>query len=489
MLNIWMVSLLFFAVGTVVLSSGIFTLQSNHKAPANRVFFALTVAIAIWSSGMGMSTLAEDAATSEIFRRYSAIGWGTTYSLFLHFILIITGRAARYKKWLINLCLYLPSFFSLLAFAVPNGVNPYPYKLHRTEFGWINAAQNNVWDWLFYVYYISFTLIGLSLLYQWGKKSSDNISKKKSRFLCISILSALVLGTFTDVVLSSLFSELPQMAPVILLIPTFSVFHILQKDSLGIAEGVDKKTSYFRIFLCAFIYIILAAVQVFLPDAAFSTGGSSVLKDSGIRGIIVQVQMFISIYLVLSGNRPGYIVSVMINSIGLSSSIVSLFSKASMGSLPGVISYSGVLVLVTMIKDYKEKNAAYIQKINTQAIREKFYFSIFRQAPVGIAIMRDTSFTRNEEFEGININPMYERILGWTRDELLNKAWTDITHPDDLAEDMAYFEQFREGKIGHYSMEKRYIKPDGSTVWVDMIVSRFTSPDEKQVTMSVSFLI
>ena len=478
MLGIWMVSLLFFAVGTVILSSGIFTLQSNHKAPANRVFFAITVAIAIWSSGMGLSTIADDLAASEIFRRFSAIGWGTTYSLFLHFILVITDKAALFKKRWLLLCLYLPSFFSLFAFVVPNAVNPYPYKLHRTEYGWINVAYNNVWDWLFYIYYISFTLIGLFLLYQWGKKSSDNSIKKKSFIICMSILTALVLGTITDVVLSSLFSELPQMAPAILLIPSLSVFHILQKDRFGITEGVDKKTSYMSIFASAFMYILLSAMLALLPDEVFTTD-LVVLDKSAIKGIIVQIQMIISIYLVLKENRPGYIVSVMINSISLSSSIVFMLSKASMESLPGIISYSGVLAIVTMIKNYREKNAVYIQKINTQAIREKFYSSIFKQAPVGIAIIHDTSFARSEEFEGININPMYEQILGRTRDELQNKTWTDMTHPDDLDADLTYFEQFKEGKIGYYSREKRYIKPDGSTVWVDMLISRFTSPDEK----------
>lgn|GEM_PF-2380072 len=39
MLGSWLFSLLFIAVGTVVLASGIFTLLSNYKAGVNRVFF------------------------------------------------------------------------------------------------------------------------------------------------------------------------------------------------------------------------------------------------------------------------------------------------------------------------------------------------------------------------------------------------------------------------------------------------------------------
>ena len=82
-------SLLFFAVCTIVLVSGILTLQGNIKAPANRVFFALTVAITIWSSGMALAAGAPDTATCEIFRRIAAIGWVLLMSLFTSLFLFV----------------------------------------------------------------------------------------------------------------------------------------------------------------------------------------------------------------------------------------------------------------------------------------------------------------------------------------------------------------------------------------------------------------
>ena len=470
MLSTWMVSLLFFAVGTVVLASGIFALQSNHKIHANRAFFALAATITIWSSGMALSTVANDAATCEVFRRFSAIGWSTAYAILLHFILIITDKSPKYKKWWFYLCLYLPASVSLFAFAVPSGMNPSPYNLHFTEYGWINAAQNNFWDWFFYAYFIGYVFFGLLLLYRWGNQSSDNIIKKKSRIIIISIFSALILGTITDVVLSSLFSELPQMAPVIMLIPVLSTYHVLQKDSFGITEGMDKKTSYMSLFAYSFVYIILSALQVLLSNESVAIG-SVIFDQSTIRGIIVQMQMFISIYLALKENRPGYIVSFIINAISLLSSIVFFIRNNSTESLPGILSYAGVLVIITLIKAYKEKNASYIKKINTQTVKEKFYSSIFQQAPVGIAIINDKNYTINEEFEDVNINPAYEQILDRTKEELQKITWPEITHPDDIEADLLYFEQFKQGKIDRYSIEKRYIKPDGSIVWVNMLIA------------------
>jgi len=123
MISSWMVSLLFFTVSIVVLASGIFTLQSNYKAMINRVFFALTLSISIWSSGMALSTVATDVAASEIFRWIAASGWSTTYSIMLHFILILTDKAkplclksggSTYVFVCLPSCLFLPLQYQMI---------------------------------------------------------------------------------------------------------------------------------------------------------------------------------------------------------------------------------------------------------------------------------------------------------------------------------------------------------------------------------------
>jgi PAS domain S-box-containing protein len=167
------------------------------------------------------------------------------------------------------------------------------------------------------------------------------------------------------------------------------------------------------------------------------------------------------------------------NVISLLSSTVFLIRSGSTASLPGIVSNVGVVVIISLIKAYKEKNRAYIKRINTQAVREEFYSNIFKQSPVGMAIISDIEYAKNEELDDVSINPAYERIVGRTKDELKSISWTNITHPDDLDTDLLYFDQFKKGKIDVYSREKRYIKPDGSVVWVDMLISRFTGPSEK----------
>jgi diguanylate cyclase (GGDEF)-like protein/PAS domain S-box-containing protein/putative nucleotidyltransferase with HDIG domain len=105
------------------------------------------------------------------------------------------------------------------------------------------------------------------------------------------------------------------------------------------------------------------------------------------------------------------------------------------------------------------------------AFDEALYHSVFDQTPIGIAIMNDMNYTNRAEFGDININPMVERILGRTSQDLENLTWPEITHPDDLQADLEQYAKFKTGEIFGYSMEKRFIKPDGSSVWTNMKIS------------------
>lgn len=64
----------------------------------------------------------------------------------------------------------------------------------------------------------------------------------------------------------------------------------------------------------------------------------------------------------------------------------------------------------------------------------------------------------------IEVNDQTCQILGYSREELFTKTWAEITHPDDLAEDVRLFNQMLSGMIDSYSMEKRFIRPNGHVV-------------------------
>lgn len=101
-----------------------------------------------------------------------------------------------------------------------------------------------------------------------------------------------------------------------------------------------------------------------------------------------------------------------------------------------------------------------------QALREseELYRSTFDLAAVGIAHV-------SPHGQWLRVNKKLCKIVGYSEEELLKMRFQDITHPDDLGTDVAETEKVRAGASDTYSIEKRYIRKDGSLVWVNLTVS------------------
>ncbi|MCL1473068.1 PAS domain S-box protein [Argonema antarcticum] len=95
---------------------------------------------------------------------------------------------------------------------------------------------------------------------------------------------------------------------------------------------------------------------------------------------------------------------------------------------------------------------------------EERFRAIFEQAAVGIL-----TTTANGQY--ISFNQKFCEIVGYTDEELQTRTFWEITHPDDMAKNMAYRQQLVAGKIPNFSIEKRYIRKDGDFVWVCLTVS------------------
>lgn len=68
----------------------------------------------------------------------------------------------------------------------------------------------------------------------------------------------------------------------------------------------------------------------------------------------------------------------------------------------------------------------------------------------------------------LSVNAKFCQITGYSADELLNKTFLDLTYPEDREVNQAGFQSLMCGNSPEYSLEKRYLRKDGSTVWVRM---------------------
>jgi diguanylate cyclase (GGDEF)-like protein/PAS domain S-box-containing protein len=100
----------------------------------------------------------------------------------------------------------------------------------------------------------------------------------------------------------------------------------------------------------------------------------------------------------------------------------------------------------------------------------KRFAATFEQAAVGIAhVSPDGDF--------LLVNDRFCEIAGHDRAELIAGGFQQITHPDDLEADLGNLAALTAGEIPHYAMEKRYIRKDGTLVWINLTVSIVRNAD------------
>lgn len=96
---------------------------------------------------------------------------------------------------------------------------------------------------------------------------------------------------------------------------------------------------------------------------------------------------------------------------------------------------------------------------------EARYRAVFESVSVG---MVQVGF---DDARYLQVNGAMCRLLGYPRETLLQMCWTAVSHPDDIAADMAQFRRMAHGEIDEYAMEKRLLRQDGTVVWVRLTLS------------------
>jgi PAS domain S-box-containing protein len=130
-----------------------------------------------------------------------------------------------------------------------------------------------------------------------------------------------------------------------------------------------------------------------------------------------------------------------------------------------------ILEISNDISDRKRSESALAQ--SAQRFR-----ATFEQAAVGMA-------QATVEGKFLLVNQKLCEILGYSREELVEKRFQEITWQEDLASEEELVRQLLAGEIENFSLEKRYIRKDGELVWANLTVSLLREQNGTQFLMGV----
>lgn len=107
-------------------------------------------------------------------------------------------------------------------------------------------------------------------------------------------------------------------------------------------------------------------------------------------------------------------------------------------------------------------------------LNESNFRNLYEQSPMGICFIGSDKYF-------MDANPALLKMWGYSKEELLTKSMVDVTHPEDVKKSLKLSRQIDENKITHFTLEKRYIRKDGSTMWGRVTVSAVRDEEGKSI--------
>ncbi|OGD17195.1 hypothetical protein A2V47_06255 [Candidatus Atribacteria bacterium RBG_19FT_COMBO_35_14] len=210
----------------------IFLLWKDPKSLLNRACAAFFASLALWSFAyifVHNFNISKD--TARLFDNISSIGWASFASFFLWFSLIFTEKKKILKTKIIYPLIFIPPL--LFIYTQWEGLLTVDYI--KRPWGWEAAWSGSILWYSYFIYYLSFTVIGLYLILNFRRKTKEPIKKKQAGIIFVATFITLILGTLTEVILSGLhIYSIPLLGDVNTLSWAFGIVFAIAKYKLMI---------------------------------------------------------------------------------------------------------------------------------------------------------------------------------------------------------------------------------------------------------------
>ena len=105
---------------------------------------------------------------------------------------------------------------------------------------------------------------------------------------------------------------------------------------------------------------------------------------------------------------------------------------------------------------------------------EAQFRAVFEESSIGMA-------TSSPEGRYLSVNPAFCTMLGYRKEELIGKHFTEITHPDDLDFGIDHHNRYQKGNRVSNILEKRYVRKDGAVIWALVTISGVRDSQGKEI--------
>ena len=129
------------------------------------------------------------------------------------------------------------------------------------------------------------------------------------------------------------------------------------------------------------------------------------------------------------------------------------------------LSLEGRTVKLALINDVTARRKAE----NELRRSEGLFRGIFESTSAGVSLTDASGLF-------VSCNPAFAAILGRSVGEVMRLTPASITHPDDLPGQLALMDEVRVGARDRFNYAKRYIRPDGQVVWVELSFAAIRTP-------------
>ncbi len=257
----------------IYLSMAGFILYRDPKSTLNRTCSALLFCFGLWTLSDIFSHnpgIANDSVM--LIENISSIGWLVFPVALLCFALAFSRRerVMRTKTFLV-LAPILP-----LVLLYQQWTSHLTLDYVQRSYGWEFQWSDSCWPYVFYVYYVSLTLISIYLVYRRGKDTEKPQEKKQARMIVVCVGISLVLGSATDVVVPVFgIKGVPSLADVsVLILAVGIVYAIIKYEFLTISPAIAAEN----------IIRSMEEILVLLDDEGnITTANKSALRLLGYR--------------------------------------------------------------------------------------------------------------------------------------------------------------------------------------------------------------